>query len=270
MIKIKKVAVLMTFLFLASIKSGAQDTTNTIGHVSIASPNAASLGKYGDIPVSYHTGLPNIDIPIYTVESGSLKLPISLSYHASGLKVQEQASWVGAGWALNAGGMITRTVVGAPDDRGNASQNYISKGHYSDFGFNSYVGIDVRNTDNNFYHGFYDGEPDLYFFNFGGYSGKFYYNDDRTPILVPEQDFKIQTDYTLGPGFTGFIITTPDGTRYFFGKSGNNGGTVPIESTIPATAQSGASYQSAAASSWFLNKIMSVDGTDSITLQYQP
>src|SRR5690348_14728300 len=85
--------------------SNAQDTTNTIGRVSIASPNAASLGKYGDIPVSYHTGLPQISIPIYTIESGSLKLPISLSYHASGLKVQEQASWVGAGWALNAGGV---------------------------------------------------------------------------------------------------------------------------------------------------------------------
>ena len=85
----------------------AQDTTNTIGKVSIASPTAASLGKYGDFPVSYNTGLPQISIPIYTVKAGSLSLPISLSYHASGLKVQEQASWVGAGWALNAGGCRT-------------------------------------------------------------------------------------------------------------------------------------------------------------------
>src|SRR6187402_2739427 len=97
--------------------SFCQDSTNTIGHVSIASPTAASLGKYGDIPVGYHTGVPDISIPLYTVTAGSLKLPIGLSYHASGLKVQEPSSWVGAGWTLNAGGAITRTVVGAPDDR---------------------------------------------------------------------------------------------------------------------------------------------------------
>ncbi len=268
--KLEKAALLLACCLLACSLSKGQDTTNTIGKVSIASPNAASLGKYGDIPVSYHTGLPNISVPIYTVESGSLKLPISLSYHASGLKVQEQASWVGAGWSLNAGGMITRTVVGAPDDRGFASLNYVSKGHYSDFGYNSYINGDVRGTDGNFFYGHYDGEPDLYFFNFGGYSGKFYYNDDRTPILVPEQDFKIQTDFTVGPGFTGFIITTSDGNRYYFGNSGNNNTPVPpIESTIPATSQNGAANQTAAASAWYLNKIISADGTDSITLQYQ-
>ena len=261
---------LIVFCILTSSKDAfSQDTTNTIGHVSIASPTAASLGKYGDIPVSYHTGLPNIDVPIYTVESGSLKLPISLSYHASGLKVQEQASWVGAGWALNAGGMITRTVVGAPDDRGYLSMNYVSKGHYSDFGFNSYVS-NLPQADPHFDDGNYDGEPDLYFFNFGGYTGKFYYNDDRTPVLVPEQDFKIQTSFSLGLGFTGFIITTPDGTRYYFGKTGNDFPDSTVESTIPYTLANGPSSQSAAASSWFLNKVMSADGMDSITLQYQP
>lgn len=277
MIKFKRVAVLITCFFLSAVKGNAQDTTNTIGHVSIASPTAASLGKYGDIPVSYHTGLPNVDIPIYTVESGSLKLPISLSYHASGLKVQEQASWVGAGWALNAGGMITRTVVGAADDRGrNDMGSYVLKGHYTDFGFNSYIPYKTFNNDSIahadqlFDWGWYDGEPDLYFFNFGGYTGKFYYNDDRTPILVPEQDFKIQTYYSTQQGFTGFIITTPDGAKYYFGQTGNNNGAVqPVETTIPSTLQSGGANLGAAASSWFLNKIISADGTDSITLQYQ-
>src|SRR5580700_1992183 len=107
-------SLLLAAVLLTAKPLQAQDTTNTIGNVSIASPTAAALGKYGDIPVSYNTGIPNVSIPIYTVKAGSLSLPISLSYHASGLKVQEQASWVGAGWSLNAGGVITRTVVGAP------------------------------------------------------------------------------------------------------------------------------------------------------------
>src|SRR6266705_4090222 len=69
--------------------------TNPYGEVSIAAPTAASLGKYADIPVSYHTGIPQINIPLYTVKAGPLSLPIGLSYHASGLKVLESASWVG-------------------------------------------------------------------------------------------------------------------------------------------------------------------------------
>ncbi|MGH2564407.1 MAG: hypothetical protein ACRDE5_07840, partial [Ginsengibacter sp.] len=261
----KRVIVLITCSLFASIKGIAQDTTNTIGRVSIASPNAASLGKYGDIPVSYHTGLPNIDIPVYTVESGSLKLPISLSYHASGLKVQEQASWVGAGWSLNAGGMITRSVVGGPDDRGYSS-NLTMDGHYTDTGYCNYYSS--QNDDLFIAKGYKDGEPDLYFFNFGGSSGKFYFNDDRTPMLVPEQDFKILPFTQSGQGFIGFIVTTADGTKYYFGSVGNNSGTAPIEATNPITALNGPSNTTAAASSWFLNKIISSDGQDSITLTY--
>ena len=174
------------------LQAGAQDSANAMGTVSIASPTAASLGKYGDIPVSYHTGIPNIDIPFYTVKAGPLSLPISLSYHASGLKVMEPASWVGAGWSLNAGGVITRTVVGQPDERGTnvgASEIY---GHFSDRGFSNYVYITTGSTQEDwlgFAAGRKDGQPDLFFFNFGGYTGKFYFRDDRTPIpQVPQQD----------------------------------------------------------------------------------
>ncbi|HEV8508043.1 MAG TPA: hypothetical protein VGQ53_21720, partial [Chitinophagaceae bacterium] len=256
-------------VLISSISCWAQDTANTIGKVSIASPNAASLGKYGDIPVGYNTGTPQITIPVFTAKSGSLKLSISLSYHASGLKAGETSSWVGAGWSLNAGGMITRSVMGAPDDRGFSISN-VWNGHYSDYGFNSYLTNSGGQIDDGaFFRGNKDGEPDLYFFNFAGYTGKFYFNDDRTPILVPAQDFKIQPFLESTAGFVGFIVTPSNGTKYYFGKTGNNGIVSPIESTIPATLQNGISNANAAASSWFLNKIVSADGTDSITLVYQ-
>lgn len=257
-------------IIICNIHPGyGQDTSNTIGRVSIASPTAASLGKYGDIPVSNFTGIPNISIPIYTVKSGSLELPISLSYHAGGLKVQEQAGWVGAGWTLNAGGVITRTVVGAPDDRGNStiSNNNVTNGHYSDFGFQSYFSPTTNGDDLLFLRGQKDGEPDLYFFNFGGYSGKFYFNDDRTPVLLPKSDFKIEPSLQIGPGFTGFVITSPEGVKYYFGQTGNNGTVNPIETTLPVNVLNGASNP--ATSSWYLNKIVSADGVDSILLNYQ-
>jgi hypothetical protein len=276
---------LFVLLFFASFLSvRAQDTSSTIGHVSIASPTAASLGKYGDIPVSYNTGIPNISIPIYTVKSGGLSLPISLNYHAGGLKTQESASWVGAGWALNAGGVITRTVIGAPDDRGVQAINICSNGFYSDYGYNSYalvykpgVGGDSWDgywpDDLAFCQGYKDGEPDLYFFNFAGYTGKFYFNDDRTPILVPEEDFKIVPDLNNGSGgvgFQGFVVTTPDGVKYYFGMTGNDNPSVnPLEITFASTIGNNPSNCNAAISSWYLNKIVSADGMDSINLTYQ-
>src|SRR5689334_9426961 len=38
--------------------------------VHIASPTASSLGKFIDMPVSYHTGTPEVSIPIYIVREG--------------------------------------------------------------------------------------------------------------------------------------------------------------------------------------------------------
>jgi hypothetical protein len=281
-LSIKRISVAATlFLSMHVLPSVAQDASNTIGRVTISSPTAAALGKYGDIPVSNHTGIPNISVPVYTIKTGKLELPVDLSYHASGLKVQEQASWVGAGWSLNAGGMITRTVRGAADDRGN-NNGYVTHGYYSDSGYFNYsfhpdgsVPLAAQTNglspdDEQFVASRKDGEPDIYTFNFGGYNGKFYFNDDQSPVLVPEADFKIETDFAAGPGFRGFIITTSDGTKYYFGKTGNNNTAVdPVEITYSITTQNSYGLASRTASSWFLNKIVAFDKTDSIALNYQ-
>ena len=85
---------LFGILILPSILRGQAKDTRT-GDVTLPNPTASSFGKYGDIPVSHFTGVPNISIPIYTLQEGKLTLPISLSYHASGVKMAELASWVG-------------------------------------------------------------------------------------------------------------------------------------------------------------------------------
>ncbi|MFK8104554.1 MAG: hypothetical protein AB8G15_18665, partial [Saprospiraceae bacterium] len=80
-----------------------------------ASPEAASLGKYGDIPVSNYSGIPSIDIPLYTVQSKEVSVPISMSYFSNGIAVTEEAGWMGLAWTLNAGGVISRTIRGKDD-----------------------------------------------------------------------------------------------------------------------------------------------------------
>lgn len=66
--------------------------------------------------MSGYTGVPDITIPLYTVQLKDFSFPVSLSYNASGIKVNEEATRVGLGWTLNAGGVVTHTVRGRYQD----------------------------------------------------------------------------------------------------------------------------------------------------------
>jgi hypothetical protein len=282
----------ISFFAFSYLSIGQSSNPGTpLSQLTIASPTAASLGKYADFPITYHTGTAEITIPIYTVKSGPLQMPISVSYHASGLKVLETSSWVGSGWALNAGGVISRTVAGAPDDRGLLAA-HTQYGHFHDYGYNNYlfalgstnncagvpgcpIGASYPPDDFGIANGTKDGEPDLYFFNFNGYQGKFFFRDDRTPVLVPQQDLKIEpivADESAGPvliSMPGFVITTPDGTKYYFGKNQEADGHIDaIETTSSINTNTMSITGQDAVSSWYLTKVVSVDNQFSIKLYY--
>ncbi|MBK7939721.1 MAG: hypothetical protein IPJ82_22705 [Lewinellaceae bacterium] len=201
---------------------------------------------------SLHTGVPNIGVPITTVQEGPLSMDISLGYHAAGVKLSEPASWVGLGWSLNAGGVISRTIQGVKDEGTN--------GYYAS---TTPVPWPMTGTQVAQYGTTYDGEPDIFSFNVGGYAGKFFINKDKTIHLVPKQDLKI----TISPAgtelFGSFRIVTPDGTKYYFGSSPGDGTTNTARelSTVDDPAM-------LATSSWYLRRIESQDGFYSITLNY--
>ncbi|SES20265.1 hypothetical protein [Pedobacter rhizosphaerae] len=80
------------------------------------SPMTMQFQKYGDYPVSQYTGIPDIRVPIYTIQEGDINIPIYLSFHASGLVLDEGLGFVGTGWTLQTGGLMSRTINGIPDD----------------------------------------------------------------------------------------------------------------------------------------------------------
>ncbi|MEM9680570.1 MAG: hypothetical protein AAF901_09625, partial [Bacteroidota bacterium] len=104
------ISVLLTCLPLATALS--QDKSYNIVPPA---PNVASLGQYGDWPVSNYTGVPEINLPIYTIKIKDFEFPISMNYHSSGIKVSQQASEIGLGWTLQAYGVINQNVVGWDD-----------------------------------------------------------------------------------------------------------------------------------------------------------
>ena len=70
--------------------------------------------------LAYYNGISETNITIYTIQEGNFSLPISLSYHTSGIKVEEVTSWVGLGWTLN----VSRFII---DQYGNCHTRLFSK-----------------------------------------------------------------------------------------------------------------------------------------------
>ena len=236
----KKVSLLLLILLLFTMTISAQkdstrrDSTKIIvsnvvppdnnfkPDVVPLSPTAFAFQKFVDVPVSLYTGVPSVNIPIYTIVAKEIKIPISLNYHAGGNRVEELASWVGLGWVLQATGVINKTVRGKIDNS-HFNPNYWCKNQFANQGvdyspfLNAEVLADYQKL-NLLANGDADPAPDIYSFNFLGYSGKFIVTDTIT--MIPLQPFKIRPlNNSGGNAFdtpTGFEIITDDGTKYTF------------------------------------------------------
>lgn len=221
-------------------------------------PTMWEFEKYGTYPVSMHTGVPNISIPITVAKSGMLTVPVSINYHASGIKVDQKASWVGLGWTLNAGGAITRTVRGGLDE---ANDGYINSSFKTE-------GTITPNNDYAFLEdvmlGSKDSEPDVFNYSFLGYSGKFIFNHStsRTSAVaytIPHSDLTITPTFS-GASIISFTILTPDGITAEFdypegfseNRSSANNGTTSISGN----------------STWHLKKLTAPNGEDEIVFEY--
>ncbi|MBL7851128.1 MAG: hypothetical protein JNN04_09515 [Cyclobacteriaceae bacterium] len=100
------------------------------------SPEAQAFAKYGNVPMNLNTGTASVGVPIHTIQGDEMEIPISLTYDASGIKVEQIATWAGLGWNLTLGGMITRQVRGAPDDYLTATPSYTT--YYGSSAVNDY------------------------------------------------------------------------------------------------------------------------------------
>lgn len=203
---------------------------------STTSPERASLDKFGSYPVDFSVGVPDISIPIYTIKSGTLNFPITLSYHLSGIKVDEIANWVGLGWSLNAYGAInvkcdgqTQTdsfrnlevcqLYGPLSKDGKDIKDLISpisEKEFYKFGKTASMNEDkgyssmVYSYINPIARDVLPTKAREYNYNVNGMSGYFSYNINRDLVQVPLTDRKIELSGTK------CTITDETGDRYIF------------------------------------------------------
>jgi YD repeat-containing protein len=240
--KIKRVATVLVVVF-SSIQHVAGQAD--LPKVMPPSPEASSLGKFVDMPVGLYNGIPQISIPIFNIPINGKSIPISLSYHASGIKVTEIPSSVGLGWALNAGGVITRTVRGKVDEiDGYMYSPAIPQDP------NCLVGVPMQQymLDSSPTAGHGDTEPDLFYFNFNGISGKFVIDKNKVVHQIPYTNMKITP---LSNGAAGWKILTEDGIEYSF-------------TTIETSSVSGA----VSSNSFYLTNIKYPDSDQGVSFSY--
>ena len=241
-------------------------------------PEAAAFVKYGNIPVNMYTGTPNISVPLHTLQGREFSLPIALSYDASGIKVDQIATWVGLGWNLNAGGAITRQVQGIPDGYGlygkiydpeiqdfiqYASQNNMSMGTiHPTARHRKYFEI-TRELAN----GQVDLQPDLFPFSIHGLSGTLFIDyKQKTAYCMEHPNLKVELGLFLGDSnpvtqLRSWKLTAEDGTQYLFEKQ-----EITNHRGQAGPRHPGFSYRYVSA--WYISKIISPNQRDVIEFTY--
>jgi len=200
--------------------------------IPVMSPEIASLGKFGAYPVSYYTGTPDINIPLYQLKVHNIEIPITLQYDASGFMPNKDSGKVGHDWTLCAGGVITRSVNLIPDEWQADlldPEDYTAQGHwYAIHGLNrklnedsvrtlKYITTSAANGIN------FETTPDMFTFNFGKYHGQFIIAHDGTPKVISDGNYRIDLQNFAIQRLNSFtanssiVITTDDGTKYTFG-----------------------------------------------------
>lgn len=250
--------VLFTPLFMDAQIPGTSE-------VSIISPKAASILRYGQHPVSLYTGLVDISVPIYTVTGRGISLPISLKYHASGIKFDDVSGEVGLGWSLIAGGAINQNYMGAQDnlysefprdvnnfkvcdnDPSNLSNEYNTLRYvYNGSLGNNHSGPSSDRR---------DGEIDMYSFSFLNHSGSFCFPfldsevEQGTPrpntgTFIPATGMKV-----ISRTGQSIVILDTDGISYHFELKDSDNNSSNRE--------------------YYLTQITSADGGDVINLTYE-
>ncbi len=306
----KKISLSISMLLLSLLGYGQLSTGNSnssaidLPNVIPPSPTVANLMKFEEVPVDTYSGQPNISIPLYAKKlDGGLGFSASLSYNTSGVKIDERSGWAGTGWSLFAGGVISRTVMGIhdeakevnvigdamPGDVGSFHSGFYDQVKYlnntnSGNGLTSIIDSGYQKLQEFWWNTTYgaqtfDYQPDLFQFNFMGYSGRFMIVNDngilKPKLLSSSQKIKIELGYDNSTfNLTSFTITTPNGYQFIFGDDAVE--TTRTYGRKSGSSQSGAdilddinSYkESVYNSSWHLTTIKSPSNFNVCTFQY--
>jgi hypothetical protein len=238
-------------MFCAVVNFYANGQAPNVGNFTPQTGTTGQGSKLGSVPVNIFTGVPVVGVPLYSYQNnaGDLGWSVSLSYFAGGVQVSQSATNVGLGWYLNATGAVSRTVRGVPDD---LPTGYINT---------ATLPTDFRSNGNNYYDDVIDAQQDIFQFNCNGRSGKFVISKDH--IVLAQEISKLKITYTTDAAnaINSFKITTESGTVYDFS-------TLETSMMSSVTGFTSGYTNTNYTSAWYLTKLSTVLGGDSIKFNY--
>ncbi|WP_278352392.1 hypothetical protein [Chryseobacterium gleum] len=176
--KYKLIILLLTFCSGLLFSQGASNESFT------SAPSATSIQSFINAPISLSTGIPDINIPFFTLATHNpgIGINVGISYHPNNSAKTSRASDVGLGWSLYG----TTCII------------YRAKSLTA------------------------ESEPSTtYYYSFMGFNGKFLLKNDPQlgryilPITQTNLDFTYMTDDT-------FKVVDPSGNTYFFNNRDQN------------------------------------------------
>lgn len=195
----RKLYILLSFLLIV-VSVRAQDFN--------PGPDAGNLTERKNVMVDYATGLFHYTVPLYNLKSGDYELPISLDYIGKGVKENDPEGLLGYNWALNTGGVVTRTMRG-----GFADEDY--KGYL----WTESAAIPLEQDARNVGLRRRDGESDIFTAVFNGKRVDFIIRMDESKRIyalpLGQTDVRIECEGT-STDITGWIITDNNGDRYIY------------------------------------------------------
>ena len=181
-------------------------------------PELTSLGRYTLQPPDLSNGRVQQMIHLVDITDNGVSFPLNLYYNYSGFRLKEGTTKMGLGWGLTEGTII-KIVKHVDDDcpfllkrnwEVEQNEEMGSGVIYDDYtNLPSTMGNSFSYTLNRLYYKMYDAQPDLYIYNFNGYTGKFFYINEKV-VNLEHNDLKIERISNT------FHITTPDGLEYDF------------------------------------------------------
>ncbi|TJZ62995.1 hypothetical protein FAZ15_01475 [Sphingobacterium olei] len=227
------------------------------------SPRISALSKYINYPTGEASGVPAIDIPLFEIKIRDKVIPITLSYHASGIKVAEKETEVGLGWSIRGIGTIAR-CFGSVLDESAANGNFASPSYTFEQLLSKRNETDANARTQNFHElrdiinrTGKDMNADLFFYSTGRESGAFYRNgvpffqmpfremiiNNTIPDLNGKFNFNISGD-KLSYAFTSYSTISSTYIENVYGED-------PIEA-------------------WHLTSIRTADDIRQVHIEYEP
>jgi YD repeat-containing protein len=239
----------LTVLIFITFTNLAQTVNSWYPNIKPITPDAYNFLKYGEIPVTDYTGIPNISIPIYTIQLDGYEMPIALTYHSGGIRVSEEASWIGLGWDMQMGSIV-QIVNGIDDFKSEIDMMSLPDYVYARIQYPKnadwydpelHTDHDITKPEDPIYHSliifennfmlqnnimapiddyYYnytkDSEPDIMKANFFGHSIMFIKIPNSNSFeVINKRGYKIGKIPLQNSQF-GWHITVPDGTQFFF------------------------------------------------------